>query len=425
MTVEQMFALKGNLVYAEVPGKLTARRDAFLVCSGSQVTGVFDALPPAMTDIPVTDFGDQLIIPGLVDLHTHAPQFAFRGMGMDMELLQWLEEYPFREEARYDDFVYANQAYDRFVAALTRGGTARAVIFATIHSPATLHLMGMLSEAGMQAYVGKVSMDRNCPPALREKTGPGLAETENWIINSLGLFSGVRPILTPRFVPSCTEKMMKGLGELSAKYDLPVQSHLSENRAEVQWVRELHPGQSYAEVYDRCGLLGKPKPSIMAHCVYCTEEELDRMTWNQVFVAHCPQSNTNLASGIAPVRRMLKRGMRVGLGTDMAGGFSASIFRAMSDAIQVSKLRWALLEEEAEPFLTIPEVFYLATKGGGAFWGKAGSFEPGYAFDALVMDDTTLGSKENLDLEQRLERIIYLSDDRNISAKYVAGQRLF
>ncbi len=424
MTVEQMFALKGNLVYTEVPGKLTARRDAYLVCSGSQVTGVFDALPPAMTDIPVTDFGDQLIIPGLVDLHTHAPQFAFRGMGMDMELLQWLEDYPFREEARYEDFIYANQAYDRFVATLTRGGTARAVIFATIHSPATLHLMEMLSEAGMQAYVGKVSMDRNCPPALREKTGPGLADAENWIINSLGLFSGVRPILTPRFVPSCTEKMMKGLGELSAKYDLPVQSHLSENRAEVQWVRELHPGQSYAEVYDGFGLLGKPKPSIMAHCVYCTEEELDLMARNQVFVAHCPQSNTNLASGIAPVRRMLKRGVRVGLGTDMAGGFSASIFRAMSDAIQVSKLRWALLEED-EPFLTIPEVFFLATKGGGAFWGKAGSFEPGYAFDALVMDDTTLGSKENLDLEQRLERIIYLSDDRNISAKYVAGQRLF
>lgn len=424
MTYEQTFALKGNLVYAAVPGKLTTRYNAYLVCSGDQVAGIFDELPERWSEIPVTDYQDQLIIPGLVDLHTHAPQYAFRGMGMDMELLQWLEAYPFREEARYSDFVYANQAYDQFTAALTMSGTTRAVVFATIHSPATFHLMEMLSETGLQAYVGKVSMDRNSPIPLREKTKAALEETEKWIRHSQGRFPGIRPILTPRFVPSCSEKLMEGLGAISAEFDVPVQSHLSENRAEVHWVEELHPGRSYAEVYDQYGLLGKPRPCIMAHCVYCTDDELDLMKTNGVFVAHCPQSNTNLASGIAPVRRMMRKGLRIGLGTDVAGGFSLSIFRAMTDAIQVSKLRWAMLEED-EAYLTVPEVFYMATKGGGAFWGKVGSFEPGYAFDALVMDDANLGSKGGLDLEQRLERIIYLSDDRNISAKYVAGQRLF
>ncbi len=424
MTYEHTFALKGNLVYAAVPGKLTTRYNAYLVCAGNQVAGIYDALPEPWAEIPVTDYQDRLIIPGLVDLHTHAPQFAFRGIGMDMELLKWLETYPFREEARYKDFIYANQAYDRFVAALTMSGTARAVIFATIHSPATLHLMEMLSETGLQAYVGKVSMDRNCPVPLREKTKAALEDAEQWLRQSTDRFPGIRPILTPRFVPSCSEKLMAGLGALSAAYDVPVQSHLSENRAEVHWVEELHPGRSYAGVYDQFGLLGNPKPCIMAHCVYCTEEELELMKNNGVFVAHCPQSNTNLASGIAPVRRMLRKGLRIGLGTDVAGGSSLSMFRAMSDAIQVSKLRRALLEED-EAFLTIPEVFYMATKGGGAFWGKAGSFEPGYAFDALVLDDTDLGFKGGLDLEQRLERIIYLSDDRNIRAKYVAGQRLF
>jgi len=424
MTYEHTFALKGNLVYAAVPGKLITRYNAYLVCAGNQVAGIYDALPEPWAEIPVTDYQDRLIIPGLVDLHTHAPQFAFRGIGMDMELLKWLETYPFREEARYKDFIYANQAYDRFVAALTMSGTARAVIFATIHSPATLHLMEMLSETGLQAYVGKVSMDRNCPVPLREKTKAALEDAEQWLRQSTDRFPGIRPILTPRFVPSCSEKLMAGLGALSAAYDVPVQSHLSENRAEVHWVEELHPGRSYAGVYDQFGLLGNPKPCIMAHCVYCTEEELELMKNNGVFVAHCPQSNTNLASGIAPVRRMLRKGLRIGLGTDVAGGSSLSMFRAMSDAIQVSKLRRALLEED-EAFLTIPEVFYMATKGGGAFWGKAGSFEPGYAFDALVLDDTDLGFKGGLDLEQRLERIIYLSDDRNIRAKYVAGQRLF
>ena len=142
-----------------------------------------------------------------------------------------------------------------------------------------------------------------------------------------------------------------------------------------------------------------------------------------VFIAHCPQSNMNVSSGIAPIRTFLREGQRVGLGSDVAGGAHLSIFRAMTDAIQCSKLRWRLGDPD-DSALPLAEVLYLATKGGGAFFGKVGSFEPGYAFDAVVMDDSNLPTTRNCTLAERLERVVYLSDGRPF-AKYAAGKRLF
>ena len=143
-----------------------------------------------------------------------------------------------------------------------------------------------------------------------------------------------------------------------------------------------------------------------------------------VFVAHCAQSNMNLASGAAPVRTYLEQGISMGLGTDMAGGYSISIFRAMTDSIQASKLRWRLLDETKAP-LTMEEAFYLGTLGGGAFFGNVGSFEKGYELDAIVIDDSRLLPPHVLSLRERLERVIYLSDERDITDKYVAGVKLF
>lgn len=143
-----------------------------------------------------------------------------------------------------------------------------------------------------------------------------------------------------------------------------------------------------------------------------------------MLIAHCPASNTNLSSGIAPVRRFLRDGLRVGLGSDVAGGTHTSIFRAMADAIQVSKLRWRLVDQSLAP-LTVSEAFYLGTLGGGAFFGKVGSFAPGYEFDALVIGDTRYTPQEEMDLETRLERTVYLSDERDIQHKFVQGRRLF
>lgn len=420
------FVLKGNILYSKTPQKIEAQPAGYLVCSHGQVAGVFDALPQEYAGLPVTDCGDALIVPGLVDLHLHAPQFAFRGLGMDLELLDWLNTHTFAEEAKYADLEYAQKAYQMFVSEMAAGATTRAVVFATVHVPGTLLLMDLLEKSGLVTMVGKVNMNRNCPETLSEGSAEAsLAATREWLAACKGRYSSTSPILTPRFIPSCTDKLMLGLAEIQKETGLPVQSHLSENLSEVDWVRELCPeSENYGDAYRRLGLFGGSGcPTIMAHCVYSGPEERRIMKENGVYMAHSPNSNTNLSSGIAPVRAFMEEGVRVGLATDVAGGFSASIFRAMSDAIQVSKLYWRLVDNSKAP-LTVPEAFYLGTKGGGQFFGKVGSFEPGYAFDALVLDDTNHPCPYPLMLEERLERMVYLADNHNITAKYVNGKRV-
>ena len=153
-------------------------------------------------------------------------------------------------------------------------------------------------------------------------------------------------------------------------------------------------------------------------------KERARMKENGVFIAHCPESNMNLASGVAPVRSFLEEGLHVGLGSDLAGGSTENIFTAMAHAIQASKLRWRLQDDSLKP-LTAPEAFHMATKGGGEFFGKVGSFEAGYEMDAVVLDDSRLAHPQDMTVQQRLERMIYFSDDREVYAKYVAGEKLF
>lgn len=426
MTGDKSFVLKGNICYSEDPKHLKTVENGCLVCREGICAGVFEELPEEFAEYPLTDCGDHLITPGLVDLHVHAPQYAFRGLGMDLELLDWLNTNTFPEESKYRDLDYAKKAYEIFAAAMKKGATTRACIFATIHNPATELLMDLMEETGIRTMIGKVNMDRNSPDYLCEESAERSAgDTVKWLEETAGKYENVRPILTPRFIPSCTDDLMRRLKEIQKKYDLPVQSHLSENQGEIAWVQELCPDSKfYGDAYDAFGLFGGEVKTIMAHCVSSTEPEIELMKERGVYVAHCPESNTNLSSGIAPVRTYLDRGMNVGLGSDVAGGSKDSIFYAMAHAVQVSKLRWRLQDTNLKP-LTVEEAFYLGTMGGGSFFGKVGTFKEGYEFDALILDDSTLRHPQPLSLKERLERFIYLSDDRHIAGKFAAGRKIF
>ncbi len=419
------YVIKGNICYSRTSKELCIAENGYVVCKDGKSAGVYESLPRIYEALPCYNYENKLVIPGLVDLHVHAPQYPFRGLGMDLELIDWLNTHTFVEEARYADLDYAEKAYDIFTEDLRNSATTRACIFGTIHADATLLLMEKLEDAGLTAYVGKVNMDRNSPEYLCEKSAESSAEdTQKWILDSRR-FRHVMPILTPRFTPSCTDELFEKLSGLQKRYRLPVQSHLSENLGEIAWVRELCPGtQFYGESYDRYGLFGSSCPAIMAHCVHSGEAEMELMRKRQVFVAHCPESNANLSSGAAPVKTYLERGIKTGLGTDIAAGSSLSVFRAMAMAIQCSKLRWRLHDQSVSP-LTVEEVFYLATKGGGEFFGKAGSFEEGYEFDAVVMDDSAIRHPGKLSVRERLERLIYLADDRHIAAKFISGRVIF
>ena len=426
------FIIKGNICQTRMPKELDLHEQAFAVCVDGISMGVFDSIPEEYAALPLLDYGDALIFPGMVDLHVHAPQYAFRGMCMDLELMDWLNQYTFPEEEKYEDLAYAETAYGMFVDALKKGATTRACIFATRHRPATELLMKLMEESGLVSYVGKVNMDREASEALTEKSAEISAYTTfGWINAVKDKFQNTMPILTPRFIPCCTDKLMEELREIQMAYGIPVQSHLSESKGEIEFVKFLRPEDPfYGDSYNDYDLFGKNDDintdvkTVMAHCVWSTEEEVELMHKNGVFVAHCPASNMNLTSGIAPIRKYLDRGLRIGLGSDIAGGHSASIFRAITDTIQVSKMYFRMVDASVKP-LVFPEAFYLATKGGGAFFGKVGSFEEGYEFDAVVLDDSVLLHPQTLNLAERMERAVYLGlDEKKITAKFAAGRKI-
>ena len=420
------FVLKGDICYSETPDRLACRPASYLVCENGICRGVFAELPEQYRNLPLTDCGRQLILPGMSDLHVHAPQFAYRGLGMDLELLDWLYAYAFPEETKYRDNAYARRAYGVFTEHLKRSATTRAVIFGTVHREATEILMEQLDEIGLPCFVGKLNMDRDCPDDLREPdAAASAAETERWILETRDKYRVVKPVITPRFLPSCTDECLRRIGELAEKYGIPVQSHLSENPSEMEYVQKLFPDiPFYGEGYNQYGLFGQT-PTVMAHCIYSVDKEVELMRENGVYVAHCPSSNMNLCSGIAPIRRYLDLNLHVGLGSDVAAGESESIFGEIRAAIAVSKLRCRYIDPDAKP-LSFAEAFYLATLGGGEFFGKVGSFAPGYAVDLLVLDDEAAPHPQPLDIAERLERSVYLSADKNrILAKFADGVRIF
>lgn len=414
---------KGNIVFTPSKDCFEIIENGYLCVKDGIIVEVSSEIPEKFTDYTLTDFGDKLIIPGFTDLHLHAPQFPNRGLGLDEQLLVWLEKYTFPEEKKYSDLEYAEKVFTKVAELLLRFGTTRAVIFNTIHIESTDLLMSILDKFKLPSYVGKVNMDRNSPDFLQETTEKSLQDTKKWIENTISKYKYVKPIITPRFSPTCSKDLMNGLSEFAKIYKLPIQTHISENKEEVSLVKELHPeNKSYADVYDSCNLLGER--TILAHCVYNTDDELDLMKKRGIFAAHCPNANYNLASGIMPLRKMLDMDINIGLGSDVGAGHEISIAKVMRATIQASKIAWIESGKEFSP-ISLSEAFYLGTKSGGSFFGNVGSFEVGYEFDALVIDDSNLNIGYEKDLHERIERFIYIGDDRNIVKRFIKGNEIF
>ena len=423
--MKDSFVIKGNIIWSETNKELKSVENGYLVIKDGIVEGVFNTLPDEHKDLDFIDADNDLVVPGLVDLHVHAPQFAFRGTNMDLELMDWLNTYTFPEESKFSDTSYADRVYSYFTDAIKKSATTRMVAFSSLHVEGTLILMDKMEEIGIRSYIGKVNMDRNSPDELREESPEKAAQdTERWLRECVKRgYRYTKPIITPRFVPSCSDELMEKLSKIRKEWRLPVQSHLSENMGEVEFVKELAPwSKFYGDAYDRFGLFGDG--CIMAHCVLSGEEEIELMKRNGVFVAHCPESNENIKSGIAPVRKYMDKGINVGLGSDIAGGTTESIFDAAVDAVKVSKLYWRLVDDSIEP-LSFADAFYLATKGGGAFFGKVGSFEKGYDGDVLILSDDSIPFPRYLSPTERLERFAYLHGARTgIKGKWVKGNKV-
>ena len=416
------YLLHGNLCFSKDRMRIETMENGYMHIRDGKIVALYETVPTNLSSLELKDYHGKIVLPGMVDLHLHAPQYAYRGTKMDLPLLDWLNINTFPEEAKYENVSYAKAAYTNFVEDLKESPTTRAVIFATLHKEATLELMALLEESGLSTMVGKVNMDRNSPDYLTEHSAEeSLENTMAWLREVPKDYRNCRPILTPRFTPTCSDSLLEGLGRLMAEEGLPLQSHLSENKAEIAWVKELCPDtKNYGESYDRYGLLGN---TVMAHCVHTKEDELRLLMERGTTIVHCPQSNTNLQSGVAPVKHFLNKGAKVGLGTDVAGGANLSMFRAITDAIHASKLRNCLLEEE-DSALTLSEAFYMATLSGGRFFGKVGSFLPGYEADFLVFSGKRKSVREESLLE-RLEMLLYTEKELfRMDAKFVQGRQI-
>ncbi|KAJ2355349.1 hypothetical protein GGF43_002736 [Coemansia sp. RSA 2618] len=442
------------------------------------------------SEVETTDLSaDQFLMPGLIDTHTHAPQFTFLGLGHDLPLMDWLEKYTFRHESQFQDAALARSFYASVVARVVRNGVTFAAYYGTIHLQANCELAAAIRNTGQRAFVGKVCMDANSPSYYCETTEESLQGTEEFVHMVLGDRSAsddsvlVRPIVTPRFVPTCSAACLRGLGELAQKYALPVQSHLCENPDEIAFAKSCFPDRrSYADIYHAAGLFG-PR-TIMAHCVHMEDEDIELVRRCGVGVSHCPNSNFSLSSGIADVRRFIASGIPVGLGTDVGGGYAPSILDAMRMAAAANRTLIAMRRDagsrdagsrdagsrdagprdagpsnadsgDAKPGdpasskdagkMAVPldaaELLFLATQGGARVMGmheQLGSMDQGKLFDALVVDlaapnspvpdpAATLAVQEQLHSSPvnawklRAEQFVFLADDRNIARVYVGG----
>ena len=458
LTSLPVLLLRGTLIDSASQSVLRILKDAVVgVNDSGRITFVEDAHPETLganDELVLRDYPEPIpltnvdivtipprgfLCPGFVDTHTHAPQFAFAGLGYDMELLDWLETYTFPSEAKFKDLDYAAKVCRNAVRRTLHSGSTSCVYFGTIHTDAATLLGTVAAQQGQRSFVGKVNMDRNAPDSYRETTAESIAETRRFVRSMLQAreqptgkaLKGPAPVpvVTPRFVPTCSSELMHALGAIATEHGLLVQSHVSENPGEVAWVKELHPGDSsYTAVYDSHGLLG-PK-TILAHGVYLDGRERALLHAKRATVSHCPMSNSMLRSGMLNVRRLLQDGVNVTLGTDVSGGASPSMLSAIREALKVSNMV-SVYESQTGAALTYPEAYWLATVAGATAVGVdglTGDLSVGSIFDALVVDPEAPGSPIDLysgdSPLEAFQKWIQLGDDRNTAEIYVQGKQV-
>lgn len=374
---------------------------------------------------------DQFLFPGFIDTHIHAPQYPNAGFGMDLPLLDWLDKYTFPTESSMSDPIIAKDVYARVVQQTLRQGTTMACYYSSIHEEATKILADSCLEAGQRGFIGKCNMDQMSPDHYRETCSSSLECTKSCMqyVKSLDPTGELLTYcLTPRFAPSCSRELMQGLGDLAKSENLPIQTHIAENLAELEMVRETFPEFSdYCRVYDGFGLL--THRTILAHAIYLSPNELSLIRSRGSGISHCPSSNTGISSGECRVREILDLGIKIGLGTDVSGGYSCSILDAAKLACSVSRHR-VIHEKDRRLMINITEALYMATLGGAEVCGmqdKLGNFGVGKLFDALVVD-LSRERRGRVDIfpgepdEKLVEKWVFNGDDRNISRIYIGGR---
>ncbi|KAI0320198.1 Metallo-dependent hydrolase [Amylostereum chailletii] len=412
---------------------------------------LLDGSGPDVTKLPLGEF----FLPTFCDLHLHAPQFLYQGTGLDLPLMTWLFEYAYRAELRLDsDAELAKRVYSRLAERLIEHGTGAALLFGTIKTETNLILAQTMYDIGIRAFVGKLSMDQSSLPEYTEHTASSALTAAESFIDRINQMNAplqpharlVEPVVTPRFVPTCSDELLHGLGELASRTGTRIQSHLAEAHDQVEYVRRDRGAEDSA-VFGRAQLL--TSRTVQAHCTFLSGVELSHLASCGTAIAHCPLSNAYFSSRPFPLREALSRGVRVGLGTDIAGGYNVDIMSSMRWAAGVSRIREGVRAEGASPAIDESahalrvdwkESMFLATRGGAEALGlQCGVFRVGAPFDAQsirLFDKTTqqgVGPLDFFDLgpigkaelsEEMIEKWWCVGDVRNRTGVWIQGKRI-
>jgi guanine deaminase len=443
-------AFRASFLHAPQRGRLECLKDALIVVAAD---GAISAVHPGDSASAgaeaarlgaggnLVTWGPQhLVLPGMVDLHVHAPQWPQLGQALDLPLSEWLRQYTFPLESRYSDTVFARLVYESLVSNLLANGTTTAMYFATIHLEATKALADICLRRSQRALIGRVAMDNpeQCPDFYRDESAQ-LAERETReLIRYVRALPGaqglIHPAITPRFIPSCTDELLGRLGRLAQESGCHVQTHCSESDWQHQYVLE-RCGRTDTAALDSFGLLSRR--TVLAHANFVDEADAAVICERGAGIAHCPLSNVYFSDAVFPLRRILDAGVHVGLGTDIAGGASPSVLENARHAVISSRLLEAGVDprlsrtERRRPHSRIDAVtaFWLATAGGGiALDLPVGVFAPGYQFDACVLDaaapHSNLHIAEDDSPETVLQKVIYGAARANISQVWVANRQV-
>jgi guanine deaminase len=443
-------AFRGTFLHAPEPGRLAYLKDALIVVAAD---GVISAVYPGDSVAAraaaerlgpggnLISWGPkQYVLPGLVDLHVHAPQWPQLGKALDLPLEEWLQRFTFPLEARYADTAFARQVYESLVANLLANGTTTAMYFATLHLEATKALADICLRLSQRALIGRVAMDNpeQCPEFYRDHSAEVAERETREFIRYVAALPGsqglIYPVITPRFIPSCTDELLVRLGKVARETGCHVQTHCSESDWQHQYVLERY-GRTDAVALDSFGLLSRR--TVLAHGNFVDGADAALIGERGAGIAHCPLSNVYFSDAVFPLRRILDAGVHVGLGTDIAGGASPSVLDNARHAVIHSRL----LEAGVDPRLTRSErrqpgsridaltAFWLATTGGGiALDLPVGLFAPGYQFDACVLDlaapHGNLQVADDDSPETVLQKVIYGAGRANISQVWVANRQV-
>lgn len=377
------------------------------------------------------------LVPGFVDLHVHAPQWQQNGTALDLPLDEWLFTYTFPLEARFADPAIAEAVYPDLVGTLLAHGTTTAVYFSSVHEEATLVLAETCRRLGQRAFVGRVAMDHpeGTPEFYRDPDATtGVAASRRSVADVIAVDGGrglVRPILTPRFAPACTDDLLRGLGALAAETGALVQTHCSESDWHHQYAFDRF-GVSDTAALDRFGLLREH--TVLAHSNHVGPNDIERIAQQGAAIAHCPISNAYFANAVLPVPEILRAGARTGLGTDIGAGVRPGVFQQIHDAVTFSRIRQDGVDATRAPgergvadaAIDTVTAFWLATAGGGDALGlPVGLLEPGYRFDAVLFDTASpSGAIRPLDLDdhaRRFEKLVRLATTHDIAEVWVDG----